>query len=108
MPDFAISGDDYRIDDVVAEVEIALALGREQSDEGRDIFCVHLAGVIGEVARDVQWRDDRDVMSDYGLARYGQLAVAALFAGEINDHRSRTHRPHGFRADEHRRRLTRH
>ena len=39
------------------------------------------------------------------LTRHAQLAVAALLAGEIDDHRSGSHRLHGFRIDQPRRRL---
>src|SRR6267378_1290851 len=108
MPYLPVRGDGDGIDDVVAEIQIELAIRGEHRYESGDVLRVHLTGVISQLARDVERRDDRDVVSHHRFSRHAELAVASLLPGEVDDHRTRAHGPHRFRAHEHWRRLPRH
>src|SRR3954463_455015 len=107
MADLAVGGKDDSIDDVIGEIQLQLALRREQRHERSNVLGIHLTGVVREIARDVKWRDDRDVVLNGRLARNTQLAVATLLSGEIYDHRSWPHRFDGGFVDQYRRGLTR-
>src|SRR5580658_3287335 len=61
------------------------------SQKGGDVPAIHHAGMIGHAFGHIDLPDDRHAVLDDGLARFGNVAVAAAFSGEIDDHRTERH-----------------
>ncbi len=108
-------GDFTRLDDseaangLVVEVDVDLTvLGLAQIlGEPQQIIAIQCRGLLGEPAREVRVADDGDAVAHHAFARHGQLAVAALLAGHIDDHAAGLHGLDHVRSDEPRCRLAR-
>ena len=86
--------------DLVCPVELQLAVLDEVSDEGGHVAGVHLAGMIGNCAGDIDLAGDRDAVIDVGLAGTGQLAVSTALGSQIDDHGPWSHRVDHLASDE--------
>ena len=92
VDDLAVLHDARSLHDLVLPVERQRAvLADEQLEQRLDVAGEQLRGVLGHARGQVQRRDDLDVVPDDGLARLGQLGVAARLAREVDDHRARLH-----------------
>ena len=82
-------------DHLVVEIGRQLAIGEQQVQQRGDVLRIQLAGVLGHGGRQVQRRGDRHVVLDDDLARFGELAVAAGLAGQVDHDAARLHALHG-------------
>ena len=79
-------------DHLVVLVEHELAVLDEQLEELGDVPGVELARVQRHRRGRVREPEDVHAVADRGLARLGQLAVAAGLGGQVDDHRAGAHR----------------
>src|SRR5512143_3121703 len=87
-------------DDLVIEVDAELPVLPEGQHEGGEVPRVQRARVPRHLRGQVEGAADRDAPLGDGLARPGQLAVAASLGGRVDDHRARLHRPDHLRGNE--------
>src|SRR5688500_12487188 len=87
MDDVAPARDDRALDDLIIEVRLELAILDEQVKQVLDVLRVHLAGMDGHGAGEVELAHDLDAVVLDRLAGPGELNIAAGFRGKIDDDR---------------------
>ena len=66
-----------------------------------EIAGVHLAGVVGNAAGQVDGTDDGDAVNFNGFSGAGEFAIAAALGGKIDDDRTGRHAFDHFGSDQH-------
>src|ERR1039458_3375505 len=90
----ATAGEQSLANNLIFEGQIQLLIFDQMSQERGDVAGVHHARVIRHAAGQVDRSDNGHTMLDHGLAGFGDLAVAATFGGQIEDHRTGRHSLH--------------
>src|SRR6185312_2853383 len=98
--DLAFVGETGLCEDLIAPVDGELALLDGGLQEVEQVAGVHLTRVIGELAGEPDGADDLDALMRHHLAGAGELAVAALLRGDVDDHRPRAHALHDAALDD--------
>ncbi len=99
---FTTTRDQGFADDFVLQVQLQLAVLHHVGEEGRDVARVHLTGVIGDAAGEVDGADDGDAVRRHGFSVARQFAVAAALGGQVDDHRAGRHSFDHLGRDQHR------
>src|ERR1700730_14218542 len=77
-----------------APVDRELSLHQGGLQEIVEVARVHLARVIGELGGEIHWAHDLYAVVLDPLAGAGELAIAALFGGDVDHHGSGAHAFH--------------
>src|SRR6185437_6441993 len=85
---------------LIAPVDDELAILDGGLQEIEQVAGVHLARVVGEIGGEPQRADHLDPLVGHELAGAGELAIAALLSGDVDDHRSRAHALHHAAQDD--------
>src|SRR5467141_2387480 len=97
--------EDRVANDFVGGVELQLAVFDKVDQERGEVARVHLTGVIGHGAGEIEPADDGDAVDADFFSGLGELAIAAAFRSEIDDYGTRRHAGDHFFGDQHRRGL---
>jgi hypothetical protein len=91
--DLAIARHQGAGDDLVLGVDLHRLglLVDQQAHEAQDIACKEIACALGQPPRHVGMANDRYAVLLHNTVVLGELAVAALFDGKIDNHRARLH-----------------
>src|SRR5439155_23818038 len=79
-------GQAHRAGDGILGRDPELAVLRRVLDQRLQVPAVHHAGVLGDLARQVDRGEDGDAARHHRLTRAAELAVAAGLRGEVHDH----------------------
>src|SRR5450631_1469378 len=90
----AAAGEQSLANNFIFQVQIQLLIFDQVRQERSDVAGVHHARVIRHTGGQVDRSDDGHAMLDDGLARFTDLAVAATFGGQIDDHGTGRHSLH--------------
>src|SRR5262245_26914905 len=102
MNDFAVTGHQRALDELILPIHLQglLLLVDHGLEEGEQVFGVEARCIDGNLSGEIERSGDRHALVRYDLVGLGELAIAAPFGGEVDNHRARLHAFHHRRRDE--------
>src|ERR1700683_379230 len=84
--DFSAARDHRLANNLILQIKLELAIFHHVGKKRGDVAGIHLAGMVGNAAGQVDGADNRDAVFHNGFSHVSEFAIPATLGGEIDDH----------------------